>query len=155
MKQIPLTRGLVALVDDEDYEAISAYKWSCRGGYASRSETLPGKPGKQRTVYMHRVILGIEFGDSRKVDHKDCDKLNNTRANLRAVTHAQNMQNRRMHSNNTSGAKGVSFVLGYWRAHIRVNGVGILLGCFKNHADAAAAYRNAAVKYHKEFANLG
>ena len=99
MKKIPLTKGKFALVDDEDFERLSQFKWHYGKGYAARKTN-------EDYIYMHKEILGI--GKKQEGDHKNGDKLNNQRANLRTCTHAQNMFNRRTQKNNVSGVSGVS-----------------------------------------------
>ncbi|MFX4084528.1 HNH endonuclease signature motif containing protein [Sphingobium yanoikuyae] len=89
MKQIPLKGGLFALVDDEDYEKVAAYKWTALRAKRSRTvyarTTVSGK-----TAYMHRIITGAP--DGMTVDHVDGDGLNNRRSNLAICTQKENMQ---------------------------------------------------------------
>lgn len=94
MKEIPLTQGMVAIVDDEDHLRLSKYKWYARRSintfYARCSlRRIKGKP--RPYLIMHRVILNAPAG--LEVDHKDGNGLNNTRANLRLVTRRQNVIN--------------------------------------------------------------
>ena len=90
MREIPLTQGKVALVDDADYEWLSKHKWYClktaKLEYAAREEN-------GTTVYMHREILGFPKGVD--IDHFDGDGLRNVRNNLRICSHEKNLQNRR------------------------------------------------------------
>lgn len=88
---------------------------------------------------MHRELLGLERG--REVDHINGDTLDNRRANLRAVTHAQNMQNRKLHKNNTSGIRGVMFDSRRqrWCGQIRRGGRKVWLRYFDTKLDAATA----------------
>lgn len=156
MKEIPLTRGLVAFVDDEDYGNISKYKWfSGKDGYAIRQVNYPGEPSQ--TVIMHRAILGLERGNPVNVDHIDGNRINNCRSNLRKCTRAENSKNRRAQINNKSGFKGVSWNSSSlrWRAQIGHNGKKIYLGQFEDPEEAYAAYCRAALELHGEFANLG
>lgn len=152
MKEIPLTQGEVAVVDDDDFQWLSQFKWHVerqgRMSYASRCPKYGKSP-----IYMHREILGA-IPDDLVTDHKDCNGLNNRRSNLRLATRAQNVRNKRKLSNNTSGFKGVSW-RGRdkrWRATIMVNYKHIELGLFKTKEDAAKAYRDAASRLHLEFA---
>ncbi len=87
MKEIPLTQGKVALVDDRDYKLVSKFKWShATQGYAvSINKHLP-------RLAMHRLILNARHGDIS--DHIDGNRLNNQRANLRKVTAKENRANR-------------------------------------------------------------
>ena len=85
MRTIPLTRGLFATVDDEDYDWLSKYSWHARecrkeGWYAARQVSMKGRKS-QHTVFMHREIVGAT--KSQRVDHYDGQGLKNTRSNLR------------------------------------------------------------------------
>ncbi len=153
MKEIPLTRGYVALVDDEDYERVSQFKW-----YASvRRKTVYAQREVGGTAQkMHRLILGLEPGDKSLVDHVDHNGLNNCRSNIRVCTHAENQRNVEKHCDNTSGWKGV-----IWHkkgqkfaARLRVNSKNIHLGLFHSPISAALEYDRAARKYHGSFACL-
>jgi hypothetical protein len=146
VKEIPLTRGKVALVDDEDFERVSAFKWCfMTAGYAARGR-------KRGMVYMHRFV--IEAPKGKRVDHVNGNQLDNRRCNLRTCTHQQNMQNCKvLRANNTSGHKGVAFdkSTGNWKAYINVDGKLVHLGRFPT-AELAAEYRNGiAEKIFGEF----
>jgi hypothetical protein len=104
MKFIQLTQGKQAIVDDEDFELLSQFKWyamkSGHNVYAARGG------GKRRMELLHRLILGVT--DSKiEVDHINGDGLDNRRSNLRVATHADNQHNPGTPTNNTSGYKGV------------------------------------------------
>lgn len=149
MKQIPLTKGLSALVDDEDYEELMKFKWCAHShGYAKRDE---GGRKSKRVIYMHRVVARAMEGDH--VDHINGNKLDNTRANLRICTHQENCCNRGVQSNNTSGAKGVSLLksTGRYMARIKQYGKSKYLGVFATPEEANAAYAKAAKEHFGEF----
>ena len=81
MKIIPLTHGKFAMVDGNDYDILSEYKWYAqllRGNFTA-ARTVNG----EGIVYMHRQILGLEIGDGKICVHLDGDRLNNQRDNLR------------------------------------------------------------------------
>ena len=149
---IPLSRGLVTIVDDEDYALLAQFKWyALKSGdrfYATRHVRTGGT---HRRIWMHSEIVG-----ARKVDHRDGDGLNNTRANLRQCSHTENARNCKLAVNNTSGFKGVSFDrwTGRWRARIRAEGRMIFLGRYTTPEEAFAAYCNASAKYHGEFGRV-
>lgn len=155
MKEIKLTRGMVALVDDEDFLALTVYKWCAfkdrKTFYAVRYEH---SQGKQTKVYMHRVIMSAPIG--MFVDHKDHDGLNNQKSNLRLCNHSQNGRNRQVSRNNTSGFKGVCWnkQAEKWMAYIKDNGISRTLGNFDSREEAAKAYDMAARKLFGEFAKL-
>lgn len=149
MKVIPLTQGQVALVDDADYESLSKFKWRAYRDhntfYAMRNTPRPNR----RYVRMHQEITGL-----KKVDHADGNGLNNQRHNLRAASHNENMWNRRLQQNNTSGFKGVYFSKRdqKWKAQIRFQRQRIHLGYFLTAEEAAKAYDAAALKHFGKFA---
>jgi len=113
LRKITLTQGQFALVDDENYEELmQRHSWErCRNipvkwhawlnphtksFYAARKVFLSN--GKQITEYMHRRILGLNYGDQRNGDHVNHDTLCNYVSNLRIVTHRQNHNNLRKQS---------------------------------------------------------
>lgn len=156
MREIPLTCGQVALVDDADYERLAKHKWFARkdadrGWYAERKVWKPG-PVRQQRVAMHREVLGVESG--LHVDHRNGNGLDNRRENLRAATHSQNQANRMWSTRNTSGYKGVTLhrLTGKWQAAIKVNGRSFYLGLHETKEAAAAAYATAARQRFGEFA---
>ena len=159
MKTIPLTQGKVALVDDEDFERLSKYKWcalNCHGFYyAVRSERITnGRYGKTRHFKMHREILGLT-DPKIHVDHKNHNGLDNRQENMRACTCSQNQMNQRtMRSKKHSPYKGVCFFHGKWRAAIKIKGKTTHLGTFPSEISAAWAYNEAAIKYFGEFAHV-
>lgn len=156
MKEIALTRGIVAIVDDDDFELISKFNWSASNyGYAQAHFTK--EDGRYTKISMHRLISGLRLGDKREVDHINGNTVDNRRSNLRIVSHSENMKNARQRKTNTSGYKGVSWSssLNRWMAFISVEGRTKNLGMFSDKESAYKAYCNAALKYHGEFANLG
>lgn len=153
MKEIPLTKGYVALVDDEDYERLMSHKWKWRAlitpstSYATRRE-----PGSRRTIRMHREILGTSPG--MDTDHINGNGLDNQRTNLRECTRQQNLQNSRSHLGSTSQFKGVCWSkwARKWTAMISVDYRTRWLGNFSTEVEAANAYKRAAVAIFGEFA---
>ena len=158
MKEIPLTQGKIALVDDEDYERVNSHKWYAgrdgRTFYAHRN--TPIKDGKQITCIMHRFILGLGKGDGKYVDHIDHDGLNNQKSNIRIVTHSQNHMNRISLKNTSSKYKGVCWNkrAKCWHSQIRINSKFIYLGIFEDEKEAAKAYNRKAIELFGEYALL-
>lgn len=161
MKEIKLTQGFVAMVDDEDFEWLNQWKWHARkddnGYYAGRSIYLGGgsKNQKIKTISMHRLIMNTPKG--METDHIDHNGLNNQRHNLRNATHSQNQYNRLPRG--SSKYLGVTVLQngkekGRITAEIRCNGRRINLGRFKTEEEAARAYDLKAKEFYGEFANL-
>lgn len=159
MKKIKLTQGKYALVDDEDFELLNQFKWSCEHGYAARSIGLC--KGKSTTIRMHQFILAPPPG--MVTDHKDLDKLNNQRYNLRVCTRGQNNMNCKKRIDFVSSKyKGISVAISnnkykYYKCQITVNGkANVKLFPFTPQGEIAAAqhYNNLAKQYHGEFAYL-
>lgn len=151
MKQIPLTKGKFALVDDEDYEFLMQWKWHFQArGYAVRASERP----IQKKIWMHRVINNTP--DAMQTDHIDGNRLNNQCVNLRTVNNACNQMNRKKSPNKSSVYKGVCFDVKNkkWEASIKTDGKKISLGRFTSEILAAKAYNASAIKYFGIFSNL-
>ena len=152
MKEIKLTRGQVAMVDDEDYEMISRHRWySNKAGdnwYAHRQYR---DNGKQVLVLMHRLITDAPKG--KNVDHIDGNGLNNQKKNLRLCSHTQNLWNQRKRN---KGYKGVTRHPNSdkWAVHITHHHETIYLGCFTCQEAAARNYDKLAKILYGEFACL-
>jgi hypothetical protein len=138
VKEIPLSRGKVAIVDEDDYEWLLKYNWHyTTKGYAVRKTSIVGE---KTQVFMHREIINCP--DDKQVDHINRNKLDNRKENLRIATNAQNAANRDLLDTNTSGFRGVSFSkrVGKWQAYSRENGRHKHLGYYFEKEDAAKAY---------------
>jgi hypothetical protein len=152
---VPLTQGLVAVIDASDVALVRGMKWAAvlqyRVHYAVTS-VLDG--GKRRILPMHRLLMGQPKG--KGIDHIDSNGLNNRKANLRVASVSENARNTGRKASNSSGVKGVSWRADRqkWQVHIRVDGKRLSLGHYTELADAAAAYAEAATKFHGEFARL-
>lgn len=158
-REIPLTRGKVAIVDAVDYEWLSRFKWHAHLGRGSWSayRCTQLADGKRFVVLMHREIMGLKYKDGKTVDHiNPALTLDNRRANLRIATASQQVYNRRKQKNNSSGFKGVHEKRpGFFEARIQVNGKTIYLGSSRVSAEKAfELYAAAAPIYHGEFARL-
>ena len=154
MKKIPLTQGKFTLVDDEDFERASNYKWfrdrATYTSYATRNiGTRPNK-SKQR---MHRLIMQAKKG--QQIDHINGNGLDNRRCNLRFCTNSQNQMNARP-MGGSSKYKGVSWNKkgNKWYSAIRFNYKQIHLGVFVSETLAAKAYDSKAKELFGEFAYL-
>ena len=162
MREVQLTQGYKAQVDDEDYERVNQYLWQAdvarrKDGtiwnvYAIRQVKL--ESGKRTTQKMHRFIMSA-FDPKVGVDHNpDISGLNNQKNNLRLSTQQQNVASQALGIKNTSGYKGVYWYdpLQKWAAHIKVNYKLKHLGYFTDIKEAAQAYDAAAFKLFGKFA---
>jgi AP2 domain len=157
LKEIPLSHGLVALVDDEDYEELSKHKWHLHKNTRSRTwyarRNVKAVNGKRSSILMHRQILGITDPDIQ-VDHRGGNGLDNQRENLRKALYIENKRNTPRYKSNASGYKGVWWHkhVQKWATKIQVSGKGIHLGYYNTPEDAHYAYCIAAKNHHGEFA---
>lgn len=155
-KEIALTRGYVALVDDEDYERLSQFRWYPVKGrkgaiYASRTVS-PDEGLGVRTRQMQRDVLDPKGVVPRTslADHIDRQTLDNRRSNLRWASYSQSNINRSGQNKRgeTSRFVGVHYCNTKKRfiASIRVPGRTIHRQC-QNEKDAARAYDVLAREY--------
>ena len=143
MKKIELTRGYVALVDDEDFDRVNAHKWLA----SKRLDTVYAMCTVEPNVLMHRFITGTS-NPAIKVDHEDHNGLNNQKQNLRVCTHAQNCSSQKLSRYNTTGFKGVSFYKrdNNYSAYIKFDGRKRHLGYNPTAEEAALVYDAEAIK---------
>lgn len=152
-KAIPLSRGCVALVDEDDYErVVAAGPWhACPHGRTFYARRHFRRDGVRTTQNLQTFLTGWV-----ETDHANGDGLDNRRANLRPATRSQNNANKQRHKNNTSGYKGVSWRkrTRQWQAYIGAGKGGkmIHLGYFTTAEAAARAYDAAAIVAWGEFA---
>lgn len=155
---IPLRRqdGSVrayVIVDEADYAWLNQWRWCLHSsGYVQRTYTIRRINYK---VYMHRLIMGLRDGDGLLVDHRDHDRLNNTRANLRVATKSENGQNQSGQPNRTSKFRGVSWNrrLRLWVAEGRTLGAPRLTSYHRSEEEAARAaseWRRRYMPYSEE-----
>lgn len=152
MKEIALSQGLVAIVDDQDFEWLSEWKW-CVLKRANCQHAVRRAP--DRYVYMHREIVNAKSGE--EVDHANLNGLDNTRSNLRKASRGNNMHNvGKRKGEATSRFKGVCWSKRdrLWVAQSTVNYKNHRLGGFKHEIAAALAYDRFAREQHGAFARL-
>lgn len=160
MKELRLTKGYVAVVDDEDYSLVAGDRWYAH--VKTRSDGTMRVYAKRRIKTLvgwsmqslHRVIM--DAPDGIQVDHINGKGLDNRRSNLRMCSHAENQHNRRPQTGCTSKFKGVYWnkAGAKWMARIGVNGKQKHLGSFTSEQDAAQAYNLAAAVHYGEYGRL-
>jgi hypothetical protein len=148
VKEIPLSgpkgKGLALIVDDDDYEFMSRFKW-----YAKEDRNGDIYP----TVWLTAARLLVPYA---LTDHANGNKLDNTRTNLREATSRQNSWNRGLRSDSRTGYKGVIYVSKErrFRARIQVGDKRLHSIFYESPIDAARAYDAMARKHFGEFARL-
>lgn len=149
--EVPLSKGMVALVDFEDLGQVAAHRWQPVAGrataviYASTSVRRPD--GFRTTIRMHRLIMAA--GPGQMIDHINFNGLDNRRANLRFTDGSKNVHHHRKAPTAESAYKGVTLNPGNgrWRARLRLKGERVShLGYFDSELEAALAYDRAAVE---------
>lgn len=156
-REVPLTQGLVALVDDEDFDALAGFRWQAsrrHSGryYAQRASTVEEvAAGASSCVTMHRQIMAAKPG--QMVDHINRDTLDNRRVNMRFATNAQNCANA-VRGANKLGYRGVYASRNKFRASISVNLRVFHTTTYPDPVSAAMAYDALAKQHHGEFAIL-
>jgi hypothetical protein len=154
MQELPLTRGMFTLVDDDDFVRLTYFDWYAHivdgRAYAIR------KNGKNATILLHRELMGVTETNIY-VDHIDHDSLNNQKHNLRICTNSQNQMNSVKKCITTSSIyKGVTWLKdeGRWKSQLMLNYKHVHIRRFAREIDAALDYDNAARKYFGEFASI-
>jgi hypothetical protein len=141
------------LVSSEDFERVSSYKWCLDSdGYAVGCMKKEG--GGWKTFKMHRFIINAAPGEL--VDHKDGDRLNNTRSNLRICTHTENMRNRKKQPAKSSKYLGVCYQqkTGRWRVQFWVDKKQMSFGSYATEDEAGRVAMEKRKEYHGAFASF-
>lgn len=155
MKEILLTKGYVAIVDDDMYDDLSQYKWRVQEGkhtcYAVRAKMILGK---RYSISMHRYVLDC-INLRMCVDHVNDNGLDNRKSNLRICSYSDNQHNKRSF-HGTSVHKGIFFhsKRNKWRAQICFDNKTCYIGDYDSETDAAMAYNRSALQKFGEFARL-
>jgi hypothetical protein len=154
--------GFKVLIDEDDYERVTAHKWRVMWGKAKKEQLYYFRSAfwlkdkkEYKDTFLHRFIMGCTHGDGNVVDHKNHNTLDCRKENLRICTPTQNTQNSRMYRTNKIGYKGIKQdpSTGHWSARIQTpDGVRLSLGTYSSAEDAAKAYDRASLAYFGEYA---
>lgn len=159
-KIIQLTKGQYTIVWESDHKWLTTMRWSAAWNKSTKSfyaVTNIAVDDEYRSERMHRMILGLKSNDPLEGDHANNATLDNRRTNIRTANKFQSSNNRRRRKDNESGFKGVSWhdTMKKWRVRISVDGIPLHVGWFDTLQDGHDAYRSAADKFHKNYANHG
>ena len=155
-KEIELTNGMKALVDDEDYDNLLNYKWRClkngKTHYAIFGKRINGK---YINIWMHRMIMNAKDRKS-EVNHINHNGLDNRKENLRITTHDKVIIQSQVSDKKQSKYKGISYhkPTNKWRARININGKTTYLGYYNNEIEAAKSYEKKAIELYGEYAHV-
>lgn len=152
-------KGMTIKVSESDFDSIRQQHWTVDvQGYAM--SWVRDEIGVRRHVKLHKVLIP----EAKCIDHKNGDKLDNTRNNIRECSQAENLANQRVRKTKLSSYKGVAYIewwnksktkcYTYWVAKIAVMKKRIYIGAFQTETEAADAYDAAALRYYGEFARL-
>ena len=138
--------NIIVKLDEEDISRVLQQTWQVIEG------AIIAKINGKSTSLAKFIMPETEL----EIDHKNCDYFNNQKSNLRVATHHQNMMNRGIPENNTSGFKGVvrHKRAKKYQAQIMFKKENIYLGLHKTKIDAAMAYDRKAIELFGEFASL-
>ena len=143
-----------------------------RGGRFKAGSLIAASPNKthgypvlwvgDRHHLAHRVAWFLSTGEwpTQNIDHIDHDKTNNRFANLRLVSHEQNMRNTTLYKSNDTGVAGVCRSgpkKNKWRVTVNSGGQQIYLGEYKDFFEAVAVRKSAMINhgYHENHGKPG
>lgn len=149
MQIIKVRKGKIdhrIMVDDEDYERLSKFRWVWRNGYAATRQF-------GSYIGMHRLIMGVGRGEDIIIDHIDNNHKNNQKHNLRRANRFQNQQNRKTNRKNTL-PKGIRLLpSGKYNVRLQTNGQRVIVGTFETLEEAVDERNRVARQLHGEFCN--
>jgi hypothetical protein len=143
--RILLSQGKYAIVDTEDYEWLSKWKWTLHSqGYAYRNNREGNRT--PRIIFMHRAVNKTPL--HLVTDHINRNRLDNRKFNLRSVTKTANAFNTKRNKNNTTGERGVVYrsEKNKWIAQITYNHQPVYIGIYVTKEEAVVAY-NAVLAF--------
>jgi hypothetical protein len=137
-KIITTSKNFKILVDDDNFEFLSQFRWSISNkGYAVSSGNK--KKGYNKALKIHRLIMGLT-DPKIQVDHINRDKLDNRICNLRECNNYQNSVNRGVNKNHPVGYKGVRILGNRYQTRIKSYGTTLYLGCYDDAKIAGRIY---------------
>jgi hypothetical protein len=159
-REIPLTQGRVAVIDEEDYGRVSLYSWHFHPANRTNTKNYARARIDGKMVLLHRFILGVP--PDKVTDHRNRDGLDCRRQNIRVCTRSENACNTTARRTNKTGFKGVHVMKdGRFVAMLRIKDPSAPSGkrhcyggTFDDPESGARAYDALAVRYHGEFAVL-
>jgi len=161
-KEIELTKGHKAIVDDDDFDWVSQFKWisTSNGKRVRAGRWTRNEDGERKFIFLYRSIMekhGLMAPDRPEIDHINGDSLDDRKSNLRCCTRAENLRNRWGSSMSHTGVKGVSWNAANrnWNAQIGLDGRKIHLGTFSTIEEAKKAYDRAAAGLFGDFVRSG
>ena len=140
------------LIDDQDRHFLAEYSWYIVKGRNTLYVRAHRRGAGRAKVYLHRLITGAKVGV--QVDHINGNGLDNKRSNLRLCSQTENLRNSKNRKHSKQPYRGIRKSGKNWYATITFDGKRQYLGTFKTGAEAASAYVQAALLYHREFAVL-
>lgn len=142
------TRDEIFYIDLDDYEKVSKYTWFLnKNGYAYTD--IINNNGEKERILLHRYVTNFQY---KLCDHKDRNRLNNRKENLRPATHSQNVWNRNSNRDKVIGVIKPKKDNWKWGAYIIINKKRIWLGSFPTEREAIIARLTAEKQYYGEFA---
>lgn len=160
--EIQLTKGMVALVDAEDYQRVSQRSWYAKPINGKNMDIFHAVSSFSEGVYrgvvpLGRFVLDLPYGRGHNMDglfvkHKNGNKLDNQRKNLQVMSWREKQRGVKSHKDSISGFKGVVPAQGRWKATISINGKAKHIGYFDTEQESAIAYNQKAIENYGEFA---
>lgn len=148
MLKFKLTNNQFTYIDSSDFRRLNKYKWYAIFDKKMKSYYAVGKVNG-KLIKLHRFIMRVYTNNNLVIDHKNKNTLDNRKKNLKICTQQENLKNKKIQKNNSSGFCGVYFNkrCNKWQSYIRVSNKRIHLGCFDNREEAISARSQANKKY--------
>ncbi len=155
MKEIELTQGFKALVDDEDYPLLSRHSWHVI--HSGKTQHYATMTFRGMAILMHHLIVPSKTtGPRRYLDHSNGNGCDNRKENLRFASRSENARNCTAQVGTSSKFKGVCWHKGrqQWTAGIWLEGRRQHLGYYEDEILAALVYDEEALKQFGRFSRL-